>query len=250
MGPGVAERAKAAAAKPGEPPGPVFIGPPGRLRLAGVDSQRLAQLQDVLLPGTLRPRRASGALRKSRRPDRLRLRLPAETEPGTYTVALAFADGKKQNATVSVQAQSRLRVTPSALRLAAAPGASAHLQLLLQNRGNVPIAVTPALVAGLFDDDGIEATMAAVYQLDTDDIGKIVSHAFGTLRQAHGGLLKLHVRAGAGELAVGESRLLEIETRLAEKLRPGHGYHGVLELGGHGIAVEVKVLRPDPGEVK
>lgn len=247
----MAERSKpTAGAKPAAAPGPVFIGPPGRLRLAGVDSARVAELQDVLLPGTLRARRASGALRKSRHPERLRLRLPANTRPGTYTVALAFADGQKQEATVSVEPQSRLRVTPSALRLAAAPGATAHAQLLLENRGNVPITVTPALVAGLFDDDGIEATMAAVYQLDTDDIGKIVSHAFGKLRQAHGGLLKLRVMEGAGDLAVGESRLVRLETRLGDKLTSGHGYHGLLEIGGHGIAVEVTVLKADAGEVK
>lgn len=247
----MAERAKpAAAGKTDRPPGPTFIGPPGRLRLVGVDNARLTELQDVLLPGTLRPRRASGALRRSRRPERLRLRLPADTRPGTYTVSLSFADGKQQEATVAVEPQSRLRVTPSALRLAAAPGAATSARLLIENRGNVPIAVTAALVAGLFDDDGIEATMASVYQLDTDDIGKIVSHAFSKLRQAHGGLLKLHVRQGAGELAVGESRLLEIETRLGEKLAAGHGYHGLLEIGGHGIAVEVTVLRNGAGGIK
>lgn len=246
----MAERNKTAAAQRDATPAPLFIGPPGRLRLTGVDGDRLAQLHDVLLPGTLRPRRESGALRKSRRPERLRLRLPADTRPGTYTVALAFADGEKQPATVSVEPLSRLRVTPSALRLAAAAGATVQARLLLQNRGNVAITVTPALLAGLFDDDGIEATMAAVYQLDSDDINKIVSHAFGKLRQAHGGLLKLHVRGGAGELAVGESRLLEMETRLGDKLQPGHSYHGVLELGGHGIAVEVNVLKSGPGEIK
>lgn len=241
----MAERGKpaAAAAKPEEKLAPVFIGPPGRLRLAGVDPGRLADLQDVLLPGTLRPRRASGALRKGLNPERLRLRLPPDTKPGTYTVALAFADGKQQEATVSVEPQSRLRVTPSALRLRAAAGATACARLLLENRGNVAIAVPPALVAGLFDDNGIEATMAAVYQLDTDDISKIVGHAFGRLRQAHGGLLKLRVRAGAGDLLPGECRLLDLETHLGEKLSPGHGYHGLLELGVHGIAVEVQVLK-------
>jgi hypothetical protein len=141
----------------------------------------------------------------------------------------------------------RLRVLPATLRLAAAAGAKASAELLLENRGNVPVEIGAVLVAGLFDDDGIEAAMAAAYNLEAKDVNQIVGHAFERLRQAHGGLLKLRVLRGAGVLAVGERRLLEIETRLGAKLAAGHGYHGVLELAGHGIAVEVQMLRKPSG---
>ncbi|CAD5371611.1 hypothetical protein RA210_U160017 [Rubrivivax sp. A210] len=227
----------------GAPATPRFMGPPGRLRLAGVDARQWAQVEGVQLPEALQPRRARPALRRGGDPARARLRLPPDTPPGRYDITLALAGGKSQCASVDVQARPRLRVTPSALRLTAAAGASACAALLLENRGNVPVEIGPVLVAGLFDDDGIEAAMASVYNLDSHDVNKIVGHAFSKLREAHGGLLKLRVRQGAGPLAVGERRVLELEARLGEKLVPGHGYHGVLEMAGHGIAVEVAVSK-------
>jgi hypothetical protein len=228
---------------------PRFIGPPGRLRLAAVDGLAWTPLQEVHLPAGVRPLRGRSALRRGADPQRARLRLAADTPPGEYQVELAAADGRTQTARVSVQSRQRLRVVPAALRLAAAAGAKAGAELLLENRGNVPVEIGAVLVAGLFDDDGIEAAMAAAYNLESEDVNQIVAHAFDRLRQAHGGLLKLRVLRGAGVLAVGERRLLEIESRLGAKLAAGHTYHGVLELGGHGIAVEVQVLR-NPSGVK
>ncbi|PZO17962.1 MAG: hypothetical protein DCF26_08935 [Burkholderiales bacterium] len=114
-------------------------------------------------------------------------------------------------------------------------------QLLLENRGNVPIEIDETLVTGVFDNDGIETALAAAYRLDSDDITQIVGTVFARLRDAHGGLLKLRVTEGAGALAVGERRLLTIETVLSSKLHTGHGYHGVLQLGGHAIAVRLSV---------
>ncbi|HET6786789.1 MAG TPA: hypothetical protein VFW84_14725 [Aquabacterium sp.] len=224
-----------------------FIGPPGRLRLAGVNAEQWQQLQDLQLPEGLRSGRAGPALRRGRDPSRTRLRLPAGTPPGDYEVLARWADGRQQAVTVSVQARPRLRVTPSVLRLVGLPDASVSARLLLNNRGNVPIDISSALVTGLFDDDGIETALASVYRMESTDVSQIVGHAFGKLREAHGGLLKLRVRDGAGLLAPGEQRLIDLETRLADKLQPGHSYHGVLEIGSHGIAIEVLVTKPLTG---
>ena len=241
----MAERRKGPAADPV----PRFLGPPGRLRLCTAEGEPWTALHEVRLPTGVQPLRGRAALRRGSDPLRARLRLSADTPPGEYEVELADAEGRTQAARVSVQPRPRLRVQPAALRLSAAAGAKAGTELLLENRGNVPIEIGAVLVAGLFDDDGIEVAMAAAYNLDAQDVNQLVGHAFERLRAAHGGLLKLRVRRGAGVLAVGERRLLEIETRLGAKLAPGHAYHGVLELGGHGIAVEVQVLR-NPSGVK
>lgn len=239
----MAERRKAQAAGPV----PRFIGPPGRLRLCPAEGESWAPLHDVRLPAGVQSLRGRAALRRGGDPLRARLRLAADTPPGDYEVQLADAEGRTQSARVTVQPRPRLRVLPAALRLAAAAGAKAEAELLLENRGNVPVEIGAVLVAGLFDDDGIEAAMAAAYNLEAKDVNQIVGHAFERLRQAHGGLLKLRVLRGAGVLAVGERRLLGIEARLGAKLAAGHAYHGVLELAGHGIAVEVQVLRKPSG---
>lgn len=220
-----------------------FLGPPGRLRLAGGDAALVAQVQTLHLPEALQACTDGRhpVLRRGRDPGRTRLRLPAHTPPGHYEGSVEFADGQRQPFELTIEPRPRIRVSPSTLNLSGAAGAHAKAQLLLENRGNVPIEIDETLVTGVFDNDGIETALAAAYRLDSDDITQIVGTVFSRLRDAHGGLLKLRVAEGAGSLAVGERRLLTIETLLSSKLHAGHGYHGVLQLGGHAIAVRLSV---------
>ena len=220
-----------------------FLGPPARLRLAATDAHAFATARAVHWPEGQRARH-SGApplLRRGRDASHTRLRLDPMTPPGDYTAVLELADGGRREVTVSVQPRPRLRVAPSELRLDGPPGAAASARLLLENRGNVIIPIGDALVTGVFDDDGIETALASTYRLETDDVNKIVGNVFARLREAHGGLLRLRVTEGAGALVPGERRVLVLETLLSSKLRPGHGYHGVLEIGEHGIAVHLQI---------
>jgi hypothetical protein len=203
----------------------------------------MAQVQTLHLPDALRSYadERHPVLRRGRVPGRARLRLPTHTPPGHYEGSVEFADGKCQPFEVTIEPCPRIRVSPSTLSLSGASGAQAKAQLLLENRGNVPIAIEETLVTGVFDNDGIETALASAYRLESDDLNQIVATVFGRLRDAHGGLLKLRVAEGAGELAVGERRLITVETVLSSKLHAGHGYHGVLKLGGHAIAVRLSV---------
>jgi hypothetical protein len=223
-----------------------FLGPPGRLRLSGGDTDVVARIQALHLPDALQAFTDGRhpVLRRGRDPGRTRLRLPAHTPPGHYEGSVEFADGKRQPFELTIEPRPRIRVSPSTLSLSGAAGGKVQAQLLLENRGNVPIEIDETLVTGVFDDDGIETALAAAYRLDSTDIAEIVGAVFGRLRDAHGGLLKLRVSEGAGALAVGERRLLTIETLLSSKLHAGHGYHGVLKLGGHAIAVRLRVAPP------
>jgi hypothetical protein len=231
----------------------MFLGPPGRLRFAAPAEAgaRGRTPVSVALPQELEryvdarhaPLRGAGAgeaAGTARRP--ARLRLAAHTPPGTYRIGVQFADGQREEAAVTVEPRPRLRVSPSALRLAGAPGTAVSARLLVENRGNLTVHIDETLVTGLFDDDGIESALAAVYRLETHDLNEIVGTGFARLREAHGGLLKLRVRAGAGPLAPGEQRSLLVETVLGRKLAARHGYHGTVDIGPHTLAVEVSVL--------
>jgi hypothetical protein len=220
-----------------------FIGPPTRLRLAAANAEPFRAARGAHWPESQRAvaRGTRPMLRPGRDAAATRLRLDPLTPPGDYTVMLELADGGQREAHVLVEARPRLRVSPGALRLEGPPGGAASARLLIENRGNVGVTIGEALVTGVFDDDGIETALASTYRLDTDDVSKIVGNVFARLREAHGGLLRLRVTEGAGEIAPGERRLLVLETTLSSKLRRGHGYHGVLEIGQHGIAVELRI---------
>lgn len=237
-----------AEAKAGATP-PLFIGPPGRLRLSvpPLEASQAAALVDVRLPEALQAARGDRALRAGRQAARTRLRLSPQTPPGDYQVQLTWADGRQQEAKVTVQARPRLRITPSVLRWAAPTDVPLTAQLLVENKGNVPIDIPDALLTGVFDDNGIEAAMASVYRMDSTDLNHLLGQAFARLKEAHGGLLKLRVREGAGALAPGAQRVLVLETRLGDKLVPGHSYHGVIDIGIHGVAVEIQVQKTVSG---
>jgi len=225
-----------------KPRAPVdFLGPPSRLRLATADVQSMATARAVRWPEAMRMRAAAPVLRRGRSASSTRLRLDPLTPPGEYTAVLELADGGSRDVTVSVQPRPRLRVVPSDVRLEGPPGGAVSARLLLENRGNVPVAIGDALVTGVFDDDGIETALASTYRMDTDEVNKIVGNVFARLREAHGGLLRLRVAEGAGDLAPGERRVLLLETTLGAKLRPGHGYHGLLKIGEHGISVHLRI---------
>lgn len=223
-----------------------FLGPPLWLRVATPDREAFATARAARWPEARHPRAgAAPLLRCGREPSRTRLKLDPTTAPGDYKVVLELADGKTRDVSVSVQPQSRARMTPSGLNLAGLPGATASARLLIENRGNVGIDIGDTLVTGIFDDNGVESALASAYRMDTNDLGAIVGNIFTHLREAHGGLLRLRVLEGQGLLAPGESRVLELEATLASKLRRGHGYHGVLPIGQHGIGVRVRIDKPD-----
>lgn len=220
------------------------MGPPGRLRLTlAQDLGGGAALAAVHLPESLQPylRGQHPALRRAGEPARTRLRLPPDTPPGHYEARLAFADGREAAVDLVIEPRPRLRVTPGTLHLAGAAGEQVQARLLLENRGNVSLPIEDALVTGVFDNNGIETALAAAYRLPGDDLNQVLATLFGRLRDAHGGLLKLRVTEGAGPLDAGEQRWLTLETTLGTKLHAGHGYHGVVSIGPHALAVRLQV---------
>ncbi len=179
----------------------------------------------------------------------LRVRLPRSTRPGIYAAQLEIA-GEEHSVEVNVEAQEQLVVRPAQATFEGEPGGAAETTLALSNRGNVSIAVPTTFAIGMFDNDAMEAAFASTYRQETDDALKLFSHWVHKLRDGYGGLLKCSVAVGAGELEPGEQRTITIKTTLPGKLKPGHAYHGVLELGPLAQSVDVKVNKRERGYQK
>ena len=168
------------------------------------------------------------------------LRLPRQTPPGRY-LGQVRAGKKKIKAEVEVAGSMRLAAHPSVITLHGKTKGKAKVTMSVENRGNLTANIPETAGVGIYDDDGIETAFASTYRQDLEKPLDLLGHFIGKLQQGHGGLLKLHIREGAGPLAPGDRRLLSIDTTLAAKLLAKHSYHGVWSLENLNLAVEVTV---------
>jgi hypothetical protein len=227
-------------------------GPPRRLRAVSSAMRQIGEYQlrlpDVLSKSGAPAMVSAHVLRQREDAGQLRVRLPESTPPGEYTAQLETDSGTYPVALV-VEPQVRLRSLATRSVFEGKPGETAEIMLTVSNRGNIAVAVPEAITIGIYDDDGLEDAFASTYRQDTDDPLKLLGHWILKVREGYGGLLKCTV-AAAGEIAPSEERTLTVRTKLPEKLKPGHSYHGVLEIGPLAQSISVSVLKTGRGDRK
>lgn len=179
----------------------------------------------------------------------LKVKLPEITAPGVYAAQLEIA-GEEYSVELNVEAQERLIAGPGKLEFEGDPGGSAEIKLTLSNRGNVSLVIPKAFTCNIYEDGALENAFASTYREETDDALKLFSHWIRKLRDGDGGLLKCDVIAGGDALAPGEQGAVTIKTTLPSKLKPGHAYHGVLQLGPLARSIGVKVNKHERGVQK
>jgi hypothetical protein len=202
---------------------------------------------EIVLPQNLRPFAEAdtvelwgeGCLGADRR---LRLCLAAATPPGVYAAELRVA-GKSSPAVLDIEPSRQVRMSPSSLNFEGPSGGAAEARCLVVNRGNVTVTIPKSVATGIYDNDGIETALADTYRQNTDDVQVLLGHLFRGLREGHGGLLKLHIGAGAGDIPPGTERTLLFRTKLPEKLKPGHSYHGIWKFDPMFYRINVKVQK-------
>ena len=219
-----------------------FIGPPRRLIAVGnlpADPAGELRLEGEISsymksgPGGLKLRR-----RRHAEAPELRLRLAPNTPAGDYKATLK-AGKKSQAVIVRVLPETRVAVSPAELSFRGAAGARVTQLATLINKGNETVEVPRTAAVGIFDDDGIETAFASTYGKKVTSVDAFLTHFTGKLREAHGGLMKLALKRGAGRHAPGTAAALEIVAELPAGLVAGHRYHGVWSTDFASFAVSV-----------
>jgi hypothetical protein len=245
----VAVKKRAARAKAGTPVR--FRGTPRRLEglvsLPGdaddieVDVEGLA-VESV----TVRPLGDPGA------PDRawVRLALPGSTRPGEYRGTIR-AGGRKEKVVLDVESRMRLRLSPRRQVLRGRPGERVDTTMLVVNLGNAGCALREVNAIGLFDVEGAERAVGRTFRIGVEG-ARIVDRLAEELAAGYGGLAKVTVDRGAGELGPGEARELEVTVHLSDTLRAGRAYEGswALPNGTYTIRVEVPEGGPNQEDAK
>lgn len=158
----------------------------------------------------------------------VRLSLPPTTPPGTYDGTMRAGDATIP-VSVEVESFQSLRLAPPQLSLEADAGGEVEAHVTALNDGNVPLEIPNALAFGLFDVGGAERGIRAAFAAPEAG-SRRVDALVDQLAASHGGLARVQVAEGAGELEPGEVRTLLLRLRLSESVEAGRTYSGTLAL--------------------
>ncbi len=171
----------------------------------------------------------------------LRLRLPGDTAPGTYT-GEATLGGKPRRVRVQVEPLMRLTIEPRQTIISVSAGRPAEFSLFVTNDGNVPFEIPKGDTFDLDDGVAQERALGRTLRAKLSEGEHPIDRLFDELREAHGGEGAVSVRDGAGVIDPGESRQLACVLTVPESATPGRLYEGTWQLGtsAHFIVAEVQ----------
>ena len=178
----------------------------------------------------------------------LRLALPDSTPAGAYKGEVTIGEDRYP-IVVEIREHRRLVVTPSRIELqVTAPGGEATEVLHVRNAGNAPVDVAAKQAFGLFEDHGLDRSLARAWM---DQKARGVDR-FGVLADelaaSHGGPVRVRVPEGAGVFEPGEGRNVQVSFEFQGELIAGRGYFGYWNVGGTVCTVRVEVTEAGPEE--
>ena len=175
----------------------------------------------------------------------LRVALPQSTRPGEYRGTVR-AGGREEEIALHVEPRIRLRLSPRGLILGGRAGEHVAATVFAANLGNTSFVIREVNAVGLFDVEGAERAIGRTFRRTDSDGGRIIERLAEELEQGYGGLAKLTVDAGAGDLGPGEARELALTFHLPDGLRPGRVYEGAWALPAVNYMVRVEVAEGKP----
>ena len=181
----------------------------------------------------------------------MRLRLPADTPPGTYRGEAVM--GKLTRAiVVAITAEHNVRVDPAQTSVRGAPGETVKFEIHVTNGGNVSLDVPKETPVELDDDRDQVHAFGRALRSKLDEGEHRVDRFFEELRESHGGQGRVTVLKGAGVLEPGGTRALRCGLEIPDIAQPGRTYTGGWEPagGGHLLIVEVATEKTDNPRVR
>ena len=179
----------------------------------------------------------------------LRFELPEATPPGTYqgTVNIGAVTYKS---VVDVTPHMNFLLIPDQLALNVNPGEKVTVQLTIANLGNTTIEIPTTHGFGLFDLEGAEKGIRTALTSTSVKGQERFNRLIEGVAAGHGGLVRLLVKEGAGQVAPGESRKVLLELSIPKRLNPGHIYEGTWPLANLNYYIYIKVLPTSKGHSK
>lgn len=169
---------------------------------------------------------------------RVRLRLDPHTPPGRREVEVLVGDART-TAVMEVAEHPRVRITPPAVAVGGAPGATVTARVVLANLGNVPVPLDRLGAVTLDEDGGVCRSLDGALRAEGEHGHRAVLDE-AVRRIAATRVDGLRVRAGdPSAVEPGETRAVDLELRLPLDMTAGRTYSGMLRLVGASLLVQV-----------
>jgi hypothetical protein len=227
-----------------------FRGTPGSLSAALREGDAVPRRLPIRLTGKAAEALAAGErVARASRQERdlvLQLALPPRTPPGTYE-ATVDVDGKERAVVIEVEPEVELQIVPDQLTLRAAPGDHTTVPMTFANAGNVPVEIRKAYAFGIFAAGGLERALHRAYVDERAEGERRVDYLFDRLADEHGGLVRIAIEEGSGDLAPGDAREVSASFRIPERLARGRTYTGTWPL--HDVRYYIRLIVPDGKEM-
>jgi hypothetical protein len=164
----------------------------------------------------------------------VRFVVPPGTAPAIYEAVFDIG-GEPHTAEIEVLPDERLHIAAPEPVMAGSAGKTVSVELLLTNRGNVPLALDVLGVVVLDDLEplclGVERALAAVRALaeEKDAHRLFLDRLVKDFADRKPGLVRVRVAEGPVTLEPGDTRTLAVELHLPRDLPAGRRYRGLLE---------------------
>jgi hypothetical protein len=171
---------------------------------------------------------------------RLALSLPRKTPPGTYE-GRARIGGEERPVVLEVEPRIQLHVDPRRLYFRAARGSTVEADLTVTNLGNVACEIRATDAFGLFDTGGLDRAIGRAFSAELAEGERRVDLLADSAAEGFGGLVRIKVASGAGEIAPGGASSVHVAMTLPDRLEAGRLYWGTWRLYNVNYVVRVEV---------
>lgn len=169
---------------------------------------------------------------------RVRLRLDPHTPPGRREVEVVVGDART-TAILEVAEHPRVRISPAAVLVRGAPGATVGARVVVANLGNVAVPLDRLGAVTLDEDGGVCRSLDGALRAEGERgyqavLDEAVRRIAGTRVDG------LRVRAAdTSAVEPGQTRAVDLELRLPPDMTAGRTYSGMLRLVGASLLVQV-----------
>jgi hypothetical protein len=138
---------------------------------------------------------------------RIRLRFERYVAPGAYK-GVMHVGSTEYPLVAEIEAVTELRAVPSSLTFSAVSNSQERAEISIANSGNGPYEVRRTYAFGVFHEGGLEEALGKAYRAGPADKRRWIDRLGDNLTEEHGGLVRVLVENGSGDLPPGEIRRL------------------------------------------